>query len=487
MWMRDTFTGDYSYIMNKFIKEHLVDIIVFAIFFIFFGYLYIAGEPVYLGDTFQHDNQFLTREPVYALLLQVMRFFAPESYYEGVIFIQNLLAIGANTFFVCFVYRYFKTKPYFAFIITLIMLSVHIFTPMASSTGMVITNSLLSEGITYSLYLFFVAELLKLIRSKKALGRYSIGTLLWALFLSLIRGQLMTLLVVWLIAVSACVIFDKENRENKKNTEIQKNKGLKLAALVILFAASFVSRGLVIKTYNYLEQGFFVNTVSGQAMAVANVLYAAQREDGEAIEDDSLRELFYRIYDKADSDSMNCKYSEKGLIRRGIHHEKCHDLLNFEYFNVEAKEYIEKNRGISVVDYQRMMIEVDRVADELIKELLPGVLGRYIYNYIAIITIGFIRTVAFVNPLLNWYALLIYAIAVSMLVYSAKNKGLRSEAVSFMAVTLLMIAGNVSATALMIQCISRYMIYNLPIFYIALLMLIKENISVKNKKQNKKT
>jgi hypothetical protein len=47
-----------------------------------------------------------------------------------------------------------------------------------------------------------------------------------------------------------------------------------------------------------------------------------------------------------------------------------------------------------------------------------------------------------------------------------------------MALVLLLIVGNVTATSLMIMCISRYVLYNLPLFYLALILLVKEYIGI---------
>lgn len=452
--------------INK--KYDVADIAVAIVFTIFFGALFLTGEPLYLGDTFQHENQFVTREPIYALLIQLMKTVFGQSGFELVILIQNLLAIVANTAFVCFIRRYFKLKKYWIPIVCLITLSPHIITPLASTTKMVLTNSLLSEGISFSLYMYFVIYLLKAIESREVLGKYTFCALGWAVFLSLVRGQMMTLIIVWFCTISIIAI--------------REHKGKKILILLIAFVISFAGRTLAVKTYNYLEQGLFVSTASGQAMSIANVIYVADREDGQAIQNDDIREMFYEIYDSAYKDEMTYQFSSKGIIERAKHHEKCHDALNFDYFAEAAKAYIGETKGIYVTDYQLLMVEVDKIASVMMKDLLPQVLGKYIVNYVSVVTMGFIRSVSYVHPILNWYTLLIYlaAIILMLLLWRVKKD---SKAAPFMAVVLLMITGNVTATALMLQCISRYMIYNLPLFYIAgLAMVIEYAQIIKNKK-----
>ena len=125
---------------------------------------------------------------------------------------------------------------------------------------------------------------------------------------------MMVLFVVWFLTAYVLTVRNAVKRTeetgNRANAlELAENiakQGLlaALAAVIIVFAA----RTVVVRVYNYCEQGLFVDTASGKAMAFANVLYVADREDGAAIEDDALRELFYEMYDSADADRMNYKY-----------------------------------------------------------------------------------------------------------------------------------------------------------------------------------
>ena len=112
---------------------------------------------------------------------------------------------------------------------------------------------------------------------------------------------------------------------------------------------------------------------------------------------------------------------------------------------------------------------------------MPQVLCRYILNYFIVAALWFVRTVAYDNPVLVWYTVFIYAAAVALTIWLWLRTP-QSRAASFMAVVLLTIAGNVCATALMIQCISRYMIYNLPLFYMAGFLAFREFVMQKRTK-----
>ena len=232
-------------------RNRITDISIFIVFMAFFGFLLMTGEPLYLGDSFQHEMQFVTREPVYALLIQFLRWLSPEYHYWLVIVVQNILAVIANTIFLSVVRRELKLKRLMLFMFGAILLAPHILTPLASASGMVITNSLLSEGISYSLYLFYIMYILKAIWRKESFEKDSKLAFVWAVFVSLVRGQFMILILVWFLAMALIAFMQKRWKQ--------------IAVFVVMLAIAFVGRGLIVKTYNFCEQGLFVDTASGKA------------------------------------------------------------------------------------------------------------------------------------------------------------------------------------------------------------------------------
>lgn len=450
-------------------KKDKIDLIYFGIFVLFFGCLLLTGEPVYTGDTFQHENQMIMREPAYALLIQFLRFLSPKGHYQILIILQNILAVLANTAVVAFLRRRFDLNVPAVLLFTGILLVPHIMTPVFSSTHLVLTNALMTEGILFSLYPPAFVSLLDMMYAQKAVGKESLRTIGLFFLLSLVRGQMMVLFVVWFLAAFVLAVKNAVRaRVDGTNTfELAEQIGKQgLMAALAVFVAVFAARTLTVRLYNYCEQGLFVDTVSGKAMSFANVLYVADREDGSAITDSGLRALFYEIYDSADADGMNYKYAPPGMLGRAAHHEKCHDELNFTYFGEPARRYIGETQGLSADRYQELMMAVDGVADELGGQLMPQVFVRYALNYISVTALGFIRTVAYDTIGLSWYAFFIYVAAVALTI-ALWRKDPESRAAAFMALVLITIIGNVCATALMIQCISRYMIYNMPLFYMA--------------------
>ena len=196
----------------------LQDILAGAVFAVFFAYLLFTGEPVYTGDTFQHENQMIMREPGYALLIQFLRFLSPKRHYWILIALQNLLAAAANTAVVVFMRRRFGLGMPGVCVFTGILLVPHIMTPMFSSTHLVLTNALMTEGILFSLYPLAFIQLLRAMWSGRPMGRESICALVGLFVLSLIRGQMMVLFVVWFLLMFVLTVI-RGVQENEKMGE----------------------------------------------------------------------------------------------------------------------------------------------------------------------------------------------------------------------------------------------------------------------------
>lgn len=439
-----------------------------------FGFFLIHFPIIRAGDSFQHESGFITREPAYALIIKGLRaIFGEETYRLILIILQNIFAGVCSFVFVRFFRRTWKLGWFATLAITGVTLLPYLMTPLFSATNVVITNSIMTEAVAMPLFLLFAVEMLQMLWQKQQRRKHAVISLIMAFVLSNIRGQLMTLFLVWMITLGYLTI---------------KDGGKKLKSLVIIVlcvAACFVTRSTLIKVYNYCQWGIYTNTASGGAMAVANVLYVAEREDGEGIADEGVRNLFYDVYDSMEEAGINYHYAKPGLLNRAEHHEDTHEAINFDHFTDKTKDYIRDTTGVYVDQYMQLMVDVDGVASQMMKGLLPRCFGRYLYNYMAIILYGFIRSVAVVNPILNWYTLVFYLVS-ALLTVVLLRQNRNSKSAHFMMLSLLMVCGNVFATSFVIECISRYMFYTFPLLYTAaLLMVIELWRDAKNKKEKK--
>lgn len=427
---------------------------------LFFAGLWLAGTTGIYNDSHQYIAMHIHREPVYPFFLWIFRtLFGEGGYLEIVRFVQNVLAAFSVLYLTACIRREFALKGVMTFLVCSLLLAPHVITPVFSESSLVLSNGIISEALVLPFFYLFFAKCLYMIleRSRRAAA----AALALALLLSLTRGQMMTAILLWAVS-GLCLCMAARCW-----------RAAGVVAVCTLLA--FGGRTLLLKSYNLAFNGHFINMTFGDVGLLANVLYAADREDGERIADGEAREYFYLSFDLAQERGANYRYAPEGFLNRAAHLEQHHDMLKFELIEQPWRE-VHDREGFT--DYIPENVESDRIASVIAKSILPGVLGRWLYDYMALSVYGLIRSVAVVHPLLNGYAFLVYALFLAMMGL-AFYKNRESRAVRVAAFCLLAVLANVYATSLLIMCLSRYMIYGLPVFYIGLLLLAHEVRSFK--------
>lgn len=204
---------------------------------------------------------------------------------------------------------------------------------------------------------------------------------------------MMFTILLWLVFAGAVVIVEK------------KKLAKRLLICVVCTALAFGTRTLLVKSYNLIFNGYFINNTFGSVGLLANILYAADEEDAERIADQDARVMFELSYRLAKEQGATYQDAPEGFFNRAAHLEKWHDAIKFEMIE-EPWRQLHDREGF--IDYIPENVESDRIAATIVKSLLPAVLGRWLYDYLALACYGLIRSIAVVHPLLNWYALTAY-------------------------------------------------------------------------------
>lgn len=424
------------------------------------------------NDSHQYIAMHIHREPGYSFFLWIFRtLFGENVYLEIVRFLQNLLAAYSVIFLTSCIRRNFDLKHLMTCLISVILLAPHLITPLFSATRLVLSNGVVSEALVLPVFYLFMASCVEMLFKHKM--KDTVTSLILALLLSLTRGQMMTSILLWFVvflAAAAEKILEKA-KTDRKQAFLAFGKKMILAVLAVILA--FGSRMIVVKTYNLAFNGYLINNTYGNINLLANIMYAADREDGELIEDEKAREFFEISYDLIEETQANYKYSPDGFLNRAAHLEQWHDEIKF---NMIEQPWRDWHDAAGFTDYIPENIEQDRIAGIIMKSILPQVLGEWLYGYLAFSSYGLIRSVAVVHPLFNWFAFFVYAGGIGLTIFTfIKNKS--SKAARVAALAFLTAAANVYSTSLVIMCLSRYMIYSLPFVYIGGVLLMYENVS----------
>ena len=424
---------------------------------LFFAALWLLGTTGIYNDSNQYIAMHIHREPLYSFFLWIFRsLFGETKYLDIVRFLQNGLAAFSVIWLAESLKKRFDFGQWMEALVCLILLAPHIITPVFSASGLVLSNGVISEALGLPLFYLFTAQCMKMVYTRQRGA--ALSSLLLSLFLSLVRGQMMFTILLWLVFAGAVVIVEK------------KKLAKRLLICVVCTALAFGTRTLLVKSYNLVFNGYFINNTFGSVGLLANILYAADEEDAERIADQDARVMFELSYRLAKEQGATYQDAPEGFFNRAAHLEKWHDAIKFEMIE-EPWRQLHDREGF--IDYIPENVESDRIAETIVKSLLPAVLGRWLYDYLALACYGLIRSIAVVHPLLNWYALTAY-LAYIVLAARAWRKNHNSNAVWLAAFSLLAVLANVFATSMIIMCLSRYVIYGLPLFYVSGLMLLYE-------------
>lgn len=424
---------------------------------LFFAALWLLGTTGIYNDSNQYIAMHIHREPLYSFFLWIFRsLFGETKYLDIVRFLQNGLAAFSVIWLAESLKKRFAFGQWMEALVCLILLAPHIITPVFSASGLVLSNGVISEALGLPLFYLFTAQCMKMVYTRQRGA--ALSSLLLSLFLSLVRGQMMFTILLWLVFAGAVVIVEK------------KKLAKRLLICVVCTALAFGTRTLLVKSYNLVFNGYFINNTFGSVGLFANILYAADEEDAERIVDQDARVMFELSYRLAKEQGATYQDAPEGFFNRAAHLEKWHDAIKFEMIE-EPWRQLHDREGF--IDYIPENVESDRIAATIVKSLLPAVLGRWLYDYLALACYGLIRSVAVVHPLLNWYALTAY-VAYILLAVLVWRKNHNSNAVWLAAFSLLAVFANVFATSMIIMCLSRYVIYGLPLFYVSGLMLLYE-------------
>ncbi len=460
--------------MAKKVKSAALFVLLLAVFLGMFA----AFGPGLYNDSDQYMKMHIHREPLYPIFLLLLRTICGEG--EGWLIlmgiIQNMLAAFSIWYMAEYVGRRFRLCLWQEAAVAVIGILPYVTTIFFSALHLVMTNGVMSEGVCLPLFTIYMTECFKMAAEteRRTVGRAAAVSLCLAFVLSLTRSQMMLTILMWLVVLGAKIVFRKPQERDGKGTGLPRKalggRLLRVSAAAGAVACVFVLRLLAVKSYNLVFNGHFINNTYGPVNTLTNILYSADREDGERIGDEEARDFFYRMYDLTEDRQANYKYAGDSLREKTEHIEEWHDTIKYEM--IEDVFYQTYDKYVTS-DYIIQNLMADETAGKIMKGILPGCFPRWCVNYLLIARYGLIRSIAVVHPVLNWVAACIY-LSAFVLMGLAYRKDKKSRAVRVMAVALLAVAANVAAVSITIMCLSRYMIYGFVPFYTAYFLLLTE-------------
>ena len=441
-------------------KKKAVWVGVFIVSAVFYLLWYLQDGIILTEDAPSYINMTSDREPGYCSFLWILRvIFGTNIYLHVAVILQCLIAALTATALTYSLKKRFELNWLISIGILVIQYGITLLNRFVAQRRYSYFNSIETEGIAYSLWVFFFLALLGVLYNK---NKKSILTAaIWAVVLISIRKQML----VTLPLIFLCILYVRFMDKRKWY--------LVLAEAILVVVLSYAGVVFVDCSYNLASRGVFEQHTGDSSFILGTEIYLADVGMADAMEDEQHKEIFLEIMRRADEMQYNLAYAGKGWHNIEDHYSLSYDRIKFDIVNVVIREYQEKN-GIPQEQWEEYYHEV---AGTLMKELLPESIPNLIKLFFCNVIHGMITTVLKVHPVLNWGALFLYVAYISVFIFLWQRQSYKmvsASALPFAAITLISILGTVGLTSITIYCQMRYMLYNTPLFYQAGLIMLVE-------------
>lgn len=431
----------------------LLSSITFYLFFSFFD------GPVICVDSPSYIQMDLSREPLYPIFLSLFRFVfgnvSQNFYLFAIVLVQSILAAVAAWSIAALFYRKLHLSKLFSLLVLCVPLAVSLLCRFAAARGSMYSNSILTEGISISCYLLFFRFLFEftLQHTKKALFASA--------FLSFLLISTRKQMIISLLMLILCIFF----------VALCEKKLLKgtVTALICSIGILLCNAGLDVG-YNFILRGEAVRHSSDTRFITTIAFYTANRDDCRYIKDKNIQNLFLNIYDTCDEKGYLKIYAGKGWQNRVAHFSDCYDRIQIDTMWSIVNAYAWEYCGHDVVNTN---VNADFIMNTINTSILPHNTQKIAETFLDNFLSGLVTTTAQMRPFLIWYSLLIYLLYFLLLLYHMR-RGKNYCLCLFAVLTLLSIFFNAGLVSLVIFCQTRYTIYNMPLFYISLLLMLYE-------------
>lgn len=446
-------------------SDKLYSALLLCISIFFYSFFALYDGVVILADSPSYIDMYTSREPFYCVFLAILRFIfntltkEDTTYYLTVaVYIQSLLAALAAWCLTNYLKKEFNLSCFQAGVVLFIPLGTSLLCRFAANRASMYSNSILTEGIACSLFLVYIRYLMEFHykRSQKCL---IISSILSFILIST-RKQMYVTLILLVIVIFWTYLTEKKIK-----------KGI---FTILICTCCILGSNLIFDNgYNYFVRGEAGTHSSDNRFIATIVIYTSERSYGEAIADINARDLFYQIYDICDSQGYLKHSAEHGWYNRVNHFGDHYDNIQIDTMWPAIEDFVRENYVGGEIYLEQ---KVDDLTNQIIIGLFPKTWVKVMWCFADNFLAGLITTVAKNNPILNIYSFGIYILYLALLLVHIRSEGMTKTAF-FAIYTLLSIIVNVAVVSVVIFCQTRYTIYNMPVFYIALWILFVKSMA----------
>ena len=447
-------------IKNNSICDNLLWIIP-MVFYIFF---WLFDGVVWCADTNSYVELNPSREPFYPIFLSLFRalFGAETTMWNGqylylfvAVGVQSILAAVTTSIMALFLKKEYKLDILCSYAVMALPMMTSLLCRFAANRASMYTNSIMTESLAISIYLLFFRFLIDYVihYSRRAM---------WAcILLSFIGISVRKQMLVCLALIIIGIIYVSTR------TKAGLIKGVLKAVLLSLLVLTCVKA--LDLGYNRVVRGKWMTHTEDNRFITTMAIYTADREYVEYI-DPRLQALFLQIYDICDENGWLMNSEPTGIYNRSEHFSN-----NYDHIQLDTMQQILLSvKDTGEYDFLGEGEVMDLIRESFNASLLPHEVGRLLkvfgINYIT----GMVTTVSQNRPIFYWYTLVIFVVYIGLLVRNIVKERRLSPASIMGICVLLGIIGNVSLVSAVIFCQTRYTIYNMALFYMAMVVMVAD-------------
>lgn len=403
---------------------YLIYLIVFII---------TLGRPIeILPDSESYLNMSINRSPVYPLFLTIIKALFGDFFHTFTIFFQTLACVlSVNYLLKCL------KKSLILNSLWLVLLAIVLLTPCVYSLN--ISNRLLTEAISYSLYLLIVANLIVALKNEDI--KYIAYSCLPLFLLILCRNQFIYLIPIFLIIT---IWMSLKLKNFKKN-----------APLIILITILPILTINTDKLYHKIKHGHFVSTPWTGIHLISPAFYVADENDAHIFKDKNERYFFNEVYKKLKEEKLNINHIEPKHSKINYFIDNYSYIANFTLHDFGI-QLMGKN-----LDENEKLIALDSMTKKMSKPLIINNFSKWLKIYI--------------GNFINAFGGIANAIIILILLFFGLLK-LKSNLSNIKLITLgsILIISNAAVVSIGVHTIERLVFYNNWIIFLIVFLLLEK-------------
>lgn len=420
-------------------KENNILLVIYAIVF----FCLIFQKAIYSPDTYGFLKAMPNRHLGYVLFLKLFTFLSSDAFDFAVKSFQILFSLVSIHFFLKKVSQLLTLNTLFKSIVLLALL-FPLFPPLNA------TNNLCPEGISYSLYLLFVAFNLDFLFNNNTKS-FKLALLV---FVALVftRGQFMFSYLIF-----ALVFYLKHRSQLKSKTNI-------LKLLVLVFIPVVVILGEM--SYHKLKDGIFMTTPFGFTNMSSAAYYISEKDDALLIENQDYNTIFKTSYEalKQKELLMSSQPNSNYKDNYAFFHDHIPQICNRTAYKIARAYFLNKDIGSSEITKSAIaqsFYKAEKANKEITLILIRKNFKKWIQLY-------------FANLSHSFYSPIFFFLIVFMFIYSSFKVFTTNHkwyAILFIFTALSL--SNAILIAIFSHSIMRYVFYNYILILLSLIIVFK--------------